>query len=450
MNVHRLPTRIAFLCLAYLLTTLAIAQEATSDLAKQKEMESDARKLVEQLAEGDYEGATAKFDDTMRSGLKPAQLQMVWSGIIRSIGDYEQITLVRHESVDVYEIFLLTCKFEKAWLDTKVVFLRDGQVTGLFFLASTAPRDYTAPSYVKESAFQEEEIEFGSGPWKLPGTFSRPKGVERAPAIILVHGSGPNDRDESVGANKPFKDLAGGLASAGIAVLRYDKRTKTHGPTLPKDITVKEETVEDVIAAAEWLSNHTSVDASRVFVLGHSLGGYLVPRIATADKDQRIAGYVILAGSTRPLEDLMIEQARYVFAQDGELSDSDRVALVQLAAQVRQVKSLAAQTKPAPVFGVDPAYWLDLNGYRPHEEAKAIAKPMLILQGERDYQVTMDDFANWQGSLSDHNNVRLKSYPKLNHLMIEGSGRSLPAEYEIAGHVSSEVIQDITDWVGDL
>ena len=108
---------------------------------------------------------------------------------------------------------------------------------------------------------------------------SLPNGVENAPVAILVHGSGPQDRDESFGPNRPFRDLAAGLATKGIAVLRYDKRTKRYPESFAdlKNPTVKEETVDDVSSAIEYLKYRPEIDGRRITVIGHSLGGMLAP-----------------------------------------------------------------------------------------------------------------------------------------------------------------------------
>jgi hypothetical protein len=123
-------------------------------------------------------------------------------------------------------VVYVTCEFQRGKLDTKVVF--DGnKITGLFFVLSGT---YKPPPYADSSKFEEREISIGKGIWSLPGTLSLPKGVGFFPAVVLVHGSGPHDRDETIGPNKPFRDLANGLASRGIAVLRYEKRTKQYPP----------------------------------------------------------------------------------------------------------------------------------------------------------------------------------------------------------------------------
>jgi uncharacterized protein len=92
-------------------------------------------------------------------------------------------------------------------------------------------------------------------------------------------------------------------------------------------------------------------------------------------------------------------------------------------------------------------YWLDLKEYSPTEQAKKLGLPMLILQGERDYQVTMTDFGMWKSGLGSAKGVTLKSYPSLNHLFVAGTGKSTPAEYNKPGNVSGEVVDDIAAFV---
>ncbi len=180
--------------------------------------------------------------------------------------------------------------------------------------------EYEPPSYVDTSAFTESEVTVGSGEWALPGTLSMPVGEGPFPAVVLVHGSGPNNRDEGFGPVSPFKDLAWGLASRGIAVLRYDKRTLVYQAELAAgggDLTIEDETIDDAAAAVELLLNTEGIDPQAVFVLGHSLGGMVIPRIAAAAPDAR--GFIVLAGPARPMEDLILEQTEYILGLDGEL-----------------------------------------------------------------------------------------------------------------------------------
>ena len=410
-----------------------------------------AKGLVAQMAAGQFGKAVEPFDPIMKSALPADKLKDVWDGLTKQYGTLQRANETTTEKIQQYEVVYVTCEFQRGKLDTKVVFTSENKVTGLFFVPSGK---YKPPSYADSSKFEEKQIVVGKGTWRLPGTLALPKGAGPFPGLILVHGSGPEDRDETIGPNKPFRDLAQGLASRGVAVLRYEKRTK-HYPTLMalslNSITVKEETIDDAVAAVEALASQEKIDPKRIFVLGHSLGGMLIPRIGKARP--KIAGFISLAGSTRPLEDLVLEQTKYILSLNGTPSQEAQNRLTEIERQVAKVKSaqLSEDTSKGELpLGVPANYWLDLRGYDPAEAAKSLSRPMLILQGERDYQVTMEDFANWKKALGSRKDVTFISYPGLNHLFVEGKGKSTPAEYSAPGNVAKVVVDDIVKWIEGL
>jgi fermentation-respiration switch protein FrsA (DUF1100 family) len=184
-----------------------------------------------------------------------------------------------------------------------------------------------------------------------------------------------------------------------------------------------------------------------VFVLGHSLGGVVAPRIGQADT--QLGGIIILAGATRPLEDLMVEQTRYLLSLNGEIPADGQTKLDQLMAEIKKVKGLTAADAFSSnlLLHAPPQYWLDLHAHDPVAEAKGLKQPLLILQGQRDYQVTMADFDGWKTGLGNKPNVTFKLYPKLNHLFMAGEGKSTPAEYDEPGHVDAMVVSDIAEWI---
>lgn len=405
-----------------------------------------AEGFVDRLVAGEWGRCVAGFDDAMTAALPEEKLHAVWAALQAQAGPFVRRHGSRLEPRPPHRVVRVTCEFQKSWFDVSLTFDGADRVSGLFFLPARGPGQQFPP-YVNQETFTEEEVEFGDPKWRLPGTLTRPRGDRPRPAVVLVHGSGPNDRDETVGANKPFRDLAWGLATRGIAVLRYDKRTRVHAAKLAAaglaGFTVRQEVIDDVGHALTFLRGRPEIDVSRLFVVGHSLGGTLAPRIV---RDRAgWAGLAILAGATRPLPDVMVEQFEYLARMDGSVSAEEQ-------AQIDEVKVLAVRIRDltpddagsaAVLLGAAPAYWLDLRGYDAPTVAAGLDQPILILQGGRDYQVTEADLVNWRRKLEGRPHVRIKRYPALNHLFIAGSGPSGPAEYLTPGFVADEVVDDL-------
>lgn len=436
------------LLLVLMISRPASSQQSETDVSFDPVASANA--FVDGLARKDFSVAETRFDETMHTALPAAKLEETWNGLIQQAGTLKEQLGSRTEERGGYTIVIVNCQFQKAAVDIRVVFDQAHKIAGLFFAPSQPVVEYTPPAYVKPTSFQEKEVTVGTGEWALPGTLTLPAGKGKYPAVVLVHGSGPNDRDETIGPNKPFRDLAWGLASHGIAVLRYEKRTRQYRDKLRTDsgqLTVKEETLDDAVAAVDLLRKTDGVDHSRIFVLGHSLGGMLVPRIGLMDP--KISGFIVLAGAARPLEDAILEQTTYIFSLDGTISKEEQTQLDEIKKNIERIRNLKPEDTRSSqfLFSAPPSYWLDLRGYDPPATAAKLKQPMLILQGERDYQVTMAEFLKWKTVLSARKNVSLKSYPKLNHLFMEGSGKSQPAEYDSAGHVSGDVIDDIAGWI---
>lgn len=282
----------------------------------------------------------------------------------------------------------------------------------------------------------------------LPGTLVLPQHGLRLPAIVLVHGSGSQDRDGTIGPNKPLRDIAYGLAQSGIATLRYDKRSRARPRTLGPGSTANETTVDDAVRAIALLRRHPRVDPDRVFVLGHSLGGYLVPRIGA--RDPQLAGLVVLSGLAQPLYRSIPRQVRYLSELDGHVTELERVTVDHAEHQLSQILAmLAGGPEPdSPMLNIPPAYWRDLAGYDPMRVAGSLPQPMLLIQGGRDYQVTLeDDFALWRSGLAGRKDTEFAIYPALNHLLMAGQGPANSAEYGRPHHVDRQLIDDMQRWI---
>lgn len=436
---------IVFMCLSLSLNAQGLVAPQVNEL------ETVSREFINLLVKKEFSSATWVFNDSMGKVLSPGQLKKNWTMLTSQVGNFKKQGLFRKLKNKQYDIVFITCEFEKATIDIKVILDSGMNVAGLFFLPSQQKFEYPPPAYSKSERYTEKEVLVGVGKWSLPGTLTIPNGKKPYPVVVLIHGAGPSDRDETIGSNKPFRDLAWGLASNGIAVLRYEKRTKYHASkfiNVKFNITVEEEVIIDALAAIDLMRKAPEIDKKKIIVLGHSLGGMLIPRIGL--RDRQIAGLVIMAGASRPMEDIIYEQSEYIYNLDGNLKKEQQQKLEQLLLKVQLVKStkLAKNTPSALLpLGVPASYWLDLRGYDPAAEAAQLSNPMLILQGKRDYQVTMEDFKIWQNKLASHKNVQFKNYPTLNHFFIEGTGKSNPDEYEKPGHVHKSVIDDISHWI---
>jgi dienelactone hydrolase len=439
-----------------LVASLLSAQPQAPASAEADELITKARAFLEALNRGDFQAAVTDFDATMMKVFGPDKLAEFWKEVPEKMGAFKRQTAARREELGPYDIVLVTCEFEKVTLDARVVFDKAGKIAGLQFVPSLPPAKYEPPAYADPAKFEEKEVTVGSGEWQLPGTLALPSGEGPFPAVVLVHGSGPNDRDETLGPNKPFKDLAWGLATQVIAVLRYEKRTRVLGsrlvadPKLNATFTVKEETIDDSLEAVRLLQTISGIARRKIFVLGHSLGGMLIPRIALEGQKLNIAGFVIMAGLTRPLEETYLQQMTYLFGLDGQLSEEDKTKLDEIKKQVAKIKAFQESDLGSgeKVINAPPSYWLDLRGYYPPEVALKVKKPLLILQGGRDYQVTAEDFENWEKALAGRPDVEFKLYPRLNHLFFEGQGLATPNEYvQVHGSVASDVIADIAAFI---
>jgi len=440
---------ISILLISLLLISI-VGISFAGEISKEAGLKKLAKEFILKFTTRDFSGASRNFDTKMQMALPPEKLKTLWDSLDKKVGPYKGQGRVICKKIQQYDAVFVQMKFATVLLDAKVVFNSEGQISGLWFLPFKSDK-YEPPKYVNVENFTEEKVKFGKGEWILPGTLSIPKGKGPFPVVIMVHGSGPQDRDESVGYTKPFRDIAWGLASRGIAVLRYDKRTLIYAQKMAANIdklTAENVTIDDVVAAYDFLKNTKNINTKRIFVLGHSLGATLIPKIASRIPDA--AGFILMAGAARPLEDLIIEQLTYIYSLDGKISDEEKKNLDEVKKQVARVKdpNLSASTpKEELPLNITAGFWLSIRGFNPPMAAAKLKKPMLILQGERDYQVTMKDFQMWKEQLSGDKNARLKSYPDLNHLFVTGKNKSAPSEYYLPGHVAKEVVKDIVGWI---
>jgi len=398
------------------------------------------------LRDQHFDSAAARVDPAAAAQLGAAQLEGIWRSVDGQLGQMESLAEGPVTEARGYHVVDLKGTFAKGAVTVRVTFDAHTRVSGLFFLPRTEAA-WRPPAYADEAAFREVEVTVGKAPWQLPGTLTLPVGEGPFPAVVLVHGSGPNDRNESIGPNRPFQDLARGLATHGIAVLRYDKRTKVYGVRMSADITLDEEVIDDAVAALSLVRDRPEIDPRRVVVVGHSLGAMLAPEIAR--RDGRVAGIVMLAAPARRFTEVLRGQLEYGASLTPDnaavRSATDSILALIDAYEAGELPDTVA------ILGARPPYLAALDALDPAATLRSLRVPLFLLQGGRDYQSTMADFALWQKRLAGRSETLLRAYPDLNHLFAPGEGTATPTEYmTVPNHVATQVVDDLADWIRAL
>ncbi len=342
--------------------------------------------------------------------------------------------------------FRVPCRFALAERDIVLIPDDEGAIDGLVIdlytgteqAESAETRNYTE----LQLALPVEELN-----GELPGTLTIPEGECPFPAVVLVHGSGPSDRDESIGMLKPFRDIAEDLAGKGIAVYRFEKRTLVYGGIMAADrsATLMDESVVDAARAVQMLAGQEKIDPERIFVLGHSLGGTAIPAIDLELKSKPVhaRGYILMAPGARRLDEMIRDQYDFLAALMPE-AESEREAVF---ADLDRLENPDALKEEDVIAGAYAEYWKWLIGYDAVSLAANIDVPCLLLQGEEDYQVTMEDYQLFRNATEGMDNWIFKSYPGLVHTFTEGKKAEGPVAYTRNGHVSGNVTADIAEFI---
>ena len=318
---------------------------------------------------------------------------------------------------------------------------------GINFTAYAAWQIHRAIRRVLDSRIRTIPIKIGTEPYQLDGILRLPTEAVNPPVIILIQGSGQHDFDESIGPNRPFKDIADGLARRGIATVRYNKRYFQYPETAPENLTIEDEVTNDVGFAIDLIKKQKTLKDSKVFVLGHSLGGMLAPYIAALYKD--ISGIICMAGSPRYLEDIMLDQQKAAIDSMKDKTEEEKAQITSaVESQIGLVKALREDTPLTAVLGAPSSYWISLNRINTAEIVKDLDRPILIQQGTAAFQVYADvDYRLWQEILQGKTNAAFKLYDRLNHLFMPTNGKADISEYSIKSSVDDRVITDIARWI---
>ncbi|MET0331509.1 MAG: alpha/beta fold hydrolase [Dyella sp.] len=433
------------LCLPFLLPWIAQAAPSTDDCA------AHSQALLDALHRGDAQTLTTHFNPAMHQAADPARLINTWQRFTDQWGVLQEIGHAQSKpGLAARTVVITPLHFAQKTIDAVVACDADGSVAGLHFVPEATSAATTMTPLPPGVSQQSLQVPTPLGP--LPATLTFPSAIhERVPAVLLVAGSGPSDGDETIGPNKPFRDLAIKLAQAEIASLRYDKRTLTYGARMAgQNMTIDQEVTDDALTALKLLHGLPTIDPQHVYLLGHSLGAMLAPKIAQKTND--LAGVILMAAPARPLQRLLLEQLTRKIEMHTPATAERQHQLDALQAQVAVIDQLDPQHLPkTPLLLHLPAsYWLSLRDYDPMATAQALKVPMLVLQGDRDVQVSAQrDFGRWRQAFVSNPRVRLIDYPTLSHLFMPAGDPPGPADYRRPAHVADKVIGDIVQWIDD-
>lgn len=437
------------LVLALSLALTGCGEEASPSYPEQEEL---ALALVANMQSGEFAAVFDTFTPEMQEALSAEDLEAAWLNVTAAIGTY-----TAHRALSVKENNgIISAEVIEDYSEMGLVFLiafdGENRVAGLRL--NYAPLEETVEA---SGNFTEESITVTADEnYPLDGILTLPNGVEKPPVVVLVHGSGPSDKDETVYMNTFFKDLAHALAEQGVASIRYDKRTYTYGEEIAAmdatDEFIRIETLDDANAAIALALADGRVDPARVYLGGHSMGGMLMPAILA--ENPQLAGGISMAGTLRQLWEVSYDQN--VEAMEVLLPTLTAQELADLQPQLDQIEydfavlrnGLAAASGSGMLLGVPVAYWQSLEKYSGMNYLDEITAPMLILQGTADFQVFPEtDYLLWQQALSGRDNVQFYLYEDLNHLFMPTAGYRTVEEYTVKRTVDALFVADIAAFV---
>ncbi len=395
-----------------------------------------------------FEEAHNYFSDVEKTKVTAENLRQFWGSVKSRLGKVKSLDATGSRVQGDYYVITVTGEFQFEKQNFILLFDKSEKIVGLQLPPPAA--SYRSAGYADSTLYTEKSTYIQWPGHQLAAVITVPKDGNSFPLVVLVHGSGPNDMDETIGPNKPFKDIAAGLAVNGIASIRYVKRTVVYANEFGKAFTVKEEVLDDALQAIALAKTVVGVDTKNIYVFGHSLGGMLAPRIATLAPD--LKGIILAAAPARKLTDVIIDQNKYMV----EMSKDTTVAMQKIldsaivAIEKTRITKIGKIKPDSLLLGLPAAYWADLNSYDQVATAAKLTQRILVLQGGYDFQVTEKDYNIWKDALTGNPNVMFMLYPEYNHLFSQQERKGTNAQYQRPGNVEQRFIEDLAGWIKEL
>ena len=355
----------------------APAKPAEPKAVTQAVADAQARAFLKLLGEAKYAEAHAMMTSPMKKALTEQRLKMLWLSLQSKLGFVEGYGKARFMVKGTSHVMRVVTNFEDIPMDLIVSVNPKKQVEGFFIKQINLPRPQTPKPpfpYAEREALYENPADMS----KLGGTLTIPRARGRHPAVLLITGSGPQDRDETIFGHKPFKVIADRLTRAGFVVLRVDDRGVGKSTGDPK-ATIEVQTT-DVAAGVAYLRKQPEVDPKKVGLLGHSVGGIIAPMVA-ADGKQKIAFVVSLAGPGVKGSVLSPMQIQAILLAQGKIPPAEikKLVALQKKAQAMAFKGKADKAKITKLLAEAHAIGMK---YAPEEHRKLATKEVIAAQGQ--------------------------------------------------------------------
>lgn len=456
---------------------LAAADAPLAGASPEVDLAPTARRFVDLFLEGRFEELPEMTPD-MRGAFPPVTAQgildemVAFHGPVQTVGDpwFE-------DTVQEYLRYRIPVTFKNQTLDLRVVFDRQGRVAGFFMVPHLPPLPAEGPPRPQEPkapyGYDEREVVYPSGEITLAGTLTLPPGKGPSPAVLLISGSGLQNRDEEILGHKPFLVLSDHLTRAGIAVLRADDRG-VGGSTGDLSRSTTQDLAGDALAGVGFLRDQPEIDGDRVGILGHSEGASVGAMAASRSKD--VAFLILLAGSGVRGDELMVHQLRVISREAGiddarleeitaeqrkllelirsEASDdsirTQLERLVRAQTEYPESKALPRDMLEAQVGEMTSPWFRSFLDVDPRSALRRVRAPVLAVGGELDLQVDpQQNLPEIREALEQAGNpdVTTRAFPGLNHLFQTAETGS-PEEYSrIEETMAPVVLETVSEWI---
>lgn len=390
--------------------------------------EQVAQKVIDAIIVDDMKTVRSYFNDDMKEQLTEKLLSDTLNDVKVNLTGNGKIVNSSHDD----NVYYYVCDYDPQDLKFTIT-IDDGKVAGLYVTYTNE-----TVSLDNNDVYSQKQVNVGE--YGLNGILTIPNDCNNCKVVLMIQGSGISDYNETIGPNKPFEDIANGLAKMGIASLRYNKRFYQYQElAMNNDYDLEDEYLDDIEDAIGLLIDEGFND---IYYLGHSQGGMFAHYVAK--NNEEIKGLILIATTPRSLMEVMIDQISDQLDSQGFSKEGKDNYLATYYTYLEQINNLTEDSDEV-IMNIPGEYWYELK--ETSYANNVIDIPCLVLQGSEDFQISVDkDYTLWQDLLK--NNATFKLYEGLNHLMMPSIEGTMD-DYSIKANVDETVIKDMADWISN-